>query len=97
MEKNQVPTNTMVLETGKTIEINGAFINSVILSQIKSLQCNGNDLIDDFREEVSNSICKLLCMSENSEVSDDKDILLLTRNLSYCREYLEDLRKPGDC
>jgi hypothetical protein len=84
-----------VLEAGKEILINGAIINSVILSQIESLQNNGNDIINDFREVVSDSICQLLCMSEDSEVSGtEKDILLLTRNLSYCREYLEDLRKP---
>ena len=86
----------MELETGKTIMINGAIINAVILKQIKSLQCNGNDRIDDFREAVSDSICQLLCMSEDSAVADTELILRLTRNLSYCREYLEDIRKPAN-
>ena len=79
----------------ETINFNGAIINSVILKQIKLLQDNGNDRIDVFREAVTDSICQLLCMSEDSAVADTELILRLTRNLSYCREYMEDIRKPS--
>ena len=84
----------ITLQKGEAIEIEGVYLNEVILSQLEKFQKECNESLYSFREDISDAICKLLQYSENEETEEtEKEILILVRNLSYHREYLCDLRK----
>ena len=94
MEKNQEDTNTMVLEKGKTITINGTVITPDIIDGIRFFQDDENELLIKFREYISDAICGLLQSIDNTRCLEREETIRTVTDLSYCRDYLNRLKKP---
>jgi len=90
----------ITLEENQTIEINGAVLTPRLIEQIKELQRNGNISIEYFREYMADAICFIARETVDYSGIDKEErteiLNTLSCNLSYCRDYLIELRRPYD-
>ena len=89
--------NKITLEENQTIEINGAVLNTKVISQIKSFQDDQNDCIESFREYIADSICFMVKESIDysglDKESRKEHLINLSSDLAYCRDFLNNLKK----
>jgi hypothetical protein len=88
----------ITLQANETIEINGAIITATVAKQLKEFQQSENEMARDFREYISDSICRLVIIlgdyNELEKEADGDKMLSLLVNLSYCKDYLTNVEAP---
>lgn len=77
------------------IEIGGAILTPDAIERLKQLQESGNFGITSCREILADSICLLTLLLDHysHEPTKEKAVRAIT-DLSYLREYFEELKKP---
>lgn len=94
MEKNQVPTNTMVLETGKTILINGVEITPEFLNFIKIWREDDNGIILEIQNDIADATSSLLLAMDYLDENNNQVILEQIKHLNRTRRNLKYLMSP---
>ena len=94
MEQNQEATNTLVLETEKTIMINGVVITSEFLKFIKSWREDDNACIMEIQNNISDATCSLLFAMDYMFEDYNQAILSQIKELNRTRRSLKYLMGP---
>lgn len=107
MEKNQVPTNTMVLETGKTIEINGVKITPETLDYLKgwcerpraletgeTMLINGVVITPEFLDFIKSwrEADNAIIVEIQNDIADATSSILLAMDY-VCEDYVQSMLK----
>jgi hypothetical protein len=82
-------------KTGSAIIVEGVVLTKNAISALKTLQDNDNDMLKECRNNIGDAICYMVQILDVSEMPEFKEkINRAVINLSYVREYIDDLEKP---
>ncbi len=76
------------------IQIEGAHLTPEAISRLIELQEHDNSHINIIRDYIANTICFIVKNMDSFSTSDAKEANQNITNLSFVRDYFNDLRKP---
>ena len=76
------------------IEVNGVVLTGEAISRLKELQEYNNDHINVIRNYIADTVCFLGQSFDYFSSADIEKVKRQITNLSYIRDYFNDLRKP---
>ena len=94
MEQNQKTTDTMVLETGKTIIINGVVITPEFLEFLKSWRQEDNAIFREIQNDIADATSSILLAMDYVCEDYKLDMLINIKELNRTRKNLKYLMSP---
>lgn len=88
-------TTNLEENSEKATIINGVVLTGKAVNRLKEFQSNNNEIIGSIREYMADAICIMAINMDYSRDKEDQEKLKRTiADLSYVRDYFDDLRKP---
>lgn len=94
MEQNQKTTDTMVLETGKTIIINGVVITPEFLEFLESWRQEDNAIFREIQNDIADATSSILIAMDYVCEDYKLDMLINIKELNRTRKNLKYLMSP---
>ncbi len=94
MQKKQEPTSTIVLETGKTILINGVEITPEFLDFIKCWRKADNSIIHEIENDIADATSSILLAMDYVSEDYKREMLKQIQELNKTRTNLKYLMAP---
>lgn len=85
MKDTQIKTN---------IEVGGAILTEAAIKRLKDFQEDDNEHIRVIKEKIADAVCFIGRSFDNVSDSDFRAVKELLTDLSYIRDYFDDLCKP---
>ncbi len=76
------------------IEVEGVILTPEVIARLKSFQDNNNDTIQSIRETIADAVCFIGQNLDTVHSDDFTKIQYLITDLSFIRNYFDELRKP---
>ena len=76
------------------IEIDGVILTREAIHRLKNFQENGNDNIQSIRDNIADAVCFIGQNLDSVHKDDFQKIQYLITDLSFIRDYFNELRKP---